>query len=131
MLDVQPVVTLERYGGLPVVPQLRAFIGEGDVLCAHSYWPMQWVADGLSEEQKERLDARGMSDITLTLAGSVALDAFYPAMKLLREIAKAFAADGRWSVDLLETRRGWVAVGMAPAYLSWHDADCPLNGSIK
>ena len=36
------------------------------------------------------------------------------------------AVGGAWSIDLLETRRGWVLTDMAEAHRSWHDwPDCP------
>ena len=31
------------------------------------------------------------------------------------------AAGGAWSIDLLETRRGWMVTDMAEAANSWHD----------
>ena len=50
-------------------------------------------------------------------------------MAELRNLASAAgkAVGGEWSVDILETRRGWYITDMAEAYKSWHWEGCP-NG---
>ena len=50
-------------------------------------------------------------------------------MAELRNLASAAgkAVGGEWSVDILETRRGWYITDMAEAYKSWHWKDCPNN----
>jgi hypothetical protein len=47
---------------------------------------------------------------------------------MLTELANAAgrAVGGVWSIDLLETRRGWMVTDMAEAHKSWHEwPECP------
>jgi hypothetical protein len=37
------------------------------------------------------------------------------------------AVGGSWSIDILETEKGWYVTDMAEAYKSFHWEDCPMN----
>lgn len=134
-LPTEPVAILDLYGGLPLVPELRAFIDGGGITCVHAYWPVDAISRGLSEEQTARLNDRGLLETTIALAGSIPIDQMHAAWTVLNRVAFEFARtdDGAWSVDLLETDKGWHVIDMAPAERSWHDPACrlsPLNVQV-
>ena len=43
---------------------------------------------------------------------------------VVEKVARAFAGDGSWSVDVLETDRGWCVTDMAEAEGSFHWPEC-------
>ncbi len=41
------------------------------------------------------------------------------------------AIGGAWSVDILETTRGWFVTDMAEAHKSYHWPTCPKEGRVR
>ncbi len=113
LLPVKPIGVCEGYGGMPVVREFRCFVDGGELECVHCYWPLESLSEGgftadVAEGWYERFSdpGRGRSAIeTLaTRAGSI--------------------LGGRWSVDCLQTERGWFITDLAVAEESWHWPGC-------
>jgi hypothetical protein len=125
MLPVTPLTTLPRYGGMPLVREYRAFVEGGQILCTHPYWPKKSIFEGLAEPEKGQPDYR-LSE-TETLFFQMNQQGLPPeAQQLLQSVAGVFAGDGAWSVDVLETQRGWFVTDMAEAARSYHWDGCPM-----
>ena len=50
-----------------------------------------------------------------------------PQLETLVRCAGCAVGGGRWSVDVLETERGWFITDMAQAHVSHHWEGCPVN----
>ena len=117
-LPTIPYGICPRYGDFPVCKEFRLFVNEGDVQCFHPYWPLSALQDGGWE-----VDA----DEATAYADLCSVD--YDTLIHLKNLASraGVACGGSWSVDLLETERGWVLTDMAEAHKSFHWEDCPLK----
>lgn len=124
MLPTTPLTTLPRYGGMPLVRELRAFVKDGKILCAHPYWPEDSIYAGLKRTEASRHDVLEEAH-QLYLNSQVPLDQTGAVHGLASRVAAAFADDGAWSVDLLETKIGWYVTDMAEAHRSFHWPECP------
>ena len=120
MLPVDPLAFLEGYHGMPLVQEFRGFVKDGRVVCVHGYWPEAAILQG----------CRG--EISPAILEEMAKPAPPAAVDLIGLVAKAFAGDGAWSVDVLKTRRGYYVTDMAEAHRSFHWEGCEhakaLNG---
>lgn len=115
MLLTSPIGVCERYGGMPVCREFRFFVDGGNVLCGHFYWPL----DSLNEGGFAADVAEGWYDEFCRLPDDYDLNTL---------ASKAGAAvGGSWSIDILETKRGWMIIDMALAAVSWHWPGCPNN----
>lgn len=113
LLPTIPVATCPHYEGMPVCREFRVFVDGARVACLHPYWPRK----------------------ALTQGGAAIDDAIYERLCALTDIERfdlhclaasvGDAVGGAWSVDILETRRGWMVTDMALAARSWHWPDCP------
>lgn len=122
LLPTTPITTLSRYGGMPLVREVRAFIEGGKVVCHHPYWPEGAIRQGVRHGTAE-------SQILAYVSGSQFSAAeLRPAIDLAARVAEVFEGDGAWSVDLLETTKGFSATDMAEAERSFHWETCPNNG---
>lgn len=140
MLPVEPVAVLPRYGNMPLVKEVRCFIAGGAIVCQHPYWPPGSIADGFGMRS---LSPRGgvregsledAARLAAAIHGSEPATDDEPRWRPIAEqVARAFADDGAWSVDLLATNRGWFVTDMAEAKRSFHWEGCPhalgLRGS--
>jgi hypothetical protein len=124
MLPTRPVAVLPRYEGFPLVPEVRAFIRGGRVVCHHDYWPAGAVQQGLPHGT----DTIAAGEVAA--AASVRGLALDDALRLASVAARAFEADGAWSVDLLPTDRGWHVTDMAEASRSFHMPGCPAKEGL-
>lgn len=112
MLPVTPIGFCPDYGGMPVCREFRFFVEDGAAVCAHPYWPIGALNEGGLAgdfpsgwyEEFCRLDD--------------------PEPKRLAEIVSR-VVPGAWSVDILETKRGWFVTDMAEADRSYHWPECP------
>jgi len=115
-LPVAPIAVLPDYGNMPLVKEIRCFVRGGNVVCHHPYWPADAICQGYHPHAMP-------ADLDAIVAASSDLD--WPAAKPLAEtVAAAFKDDGAWSVDLLETTRGWYVTDMAEAERSFHWPGC-------
>lgn len=116
MLPTTPVTTV--YRGMPLCREFRFFVEDDTITCCHPYWPEQAVRDGFrGREIPEDFDE--MCEFLTT-----SNDSEREHIVGLAEAAGA-AVGGKWSVDILQTMRGWYITDMAVAHQSWHWPGCP------
>jgi hypothetical protein len=116
MLPTTPIGFCERYGGMPVCREFRVFVDGSKVECHHPYWPRKALIDGGLIFHPERFAkwSNFKDDAELKHVLGLASDA-------------GKAVGGKWSVDILETTRGWFVTDMAEAHKSFHWEGC-ANG---
>lgn len=129
-LPVKSIAILPGYGDMPLVREIRCFVNGGKILCHHAYWPRDSIRDGLSKKLSHGWDednvdgGRELEADDLYLASQMDVDAEYGALHNARRVAKVFADDGYWSVDVLETERGMFVTDMAVGERSFHWPEC-------
>lgn len=115
MLPTSPIGVCEHYRGMPVCREFRFFVESGETKCWHPYWPLGAINKG-------------------GLAGDFPFGWYDEFCRLddpePRRLAEAVsnAVPGAWSVDVLETKRGWFVTDMAEAARSFHWPECPSHG---
>ena len=114
MLPTSPIGACPRYRGMPVCREFRFFAEAGQVKCFHPYWPLGALQDG-------------------GLAGGFSEGWYEEFCRLedkepqrMAEIVSN-AVPGAWSIDVLETKRGWFVTDMAVAERSFHWPGCPAE----
>lgn len=112
-LLTMPLAVCPHYGLMPVCREFRFFVDGGDVLCFHPYWPRQALTEG------------GIEDPAAIYERLCEMENL-PELSALASSAGA-SVGGAWSVDLLETERGWFVTDMAEAEKSFHWEDCPAK----
>lgn len=108
LLPTMPLGVCPNYRNMPLCREFRFFVADGEVQCWHPYWPLE------SLEQ-------GGADISLYDQLS-STDDYKSAFSLAHKAARA--VEGSWSVDVLETQRGWYITDMAEAEKSYHWEGC-------
>ena len=111
MLPVNALFRCQRYGGMPIVHEVRIFARNGDVQCVHPYWP-------------EKALQEGCPDISTWRELLPILNASPPKEVLGWASDASRAVDGYWSIDFLETKRGWFLTDMARGDESFHADGC-------
>ncbi len=104
------------WGNLPINPERRYFVQDGEVLCHHGYWIEDCIKEPSIENWKEVLKKLNHQTIEeTTLLG-----------KYARMVSEQFK--GAWSVDFCKAKDGtWYLIDMALAEDSWHpQCDSPL-----
>lgn len=115
LLPVQPIATV--YRGMPLVREFRCFVDGNKLLCYHPYWPWAVVVEGCADHKApDGLEAKykALCETSTT--------ELYAIAKLATAAGKA--CGGQWSVDILDTDRGWMITDMAMAKDSWHWPGC-------
>ena len=113
------------YGDMPVNPERRYFVRDGEVLCHHPYWIEEAIAESKEpstpnwREIAKKLNTETKDEI-----------------KLLTNYAKLVAKqfDGYWSVDFCKAKDGrWILIDMARGEKSWHLEDCKfaIKGGVE
>lgn len=100
-------------GHMPIVREFRVFVEDDRLICWHPYWPPGSISLPSVDDWERRLADMNM------LADE---DEHYRIVHLATDAGKALG--GRWSVDLLETTRGWFITDMAIAEESYHWPGC-------
>ena len=108
-LPVKPLGVCENWEGMPIVRELRVFAEAGKVVCAHPYWP------------EHALEHAGAGDVDIAALHS--MEGAGAALDIARRASEV--VEGSWSVDLLDTERGWYLIDMAEAHRSYHWESCP------
>ena len=118
LLPTKPVATI--YRGMPLCREFRCFVDGNKLLCRHPYWPPDAIAQGLHGETLPKDRYANLEDTTAKERAEIA------------ELAKAAgkACGGRWSVDVLDTDRGWYVTDMARMERSYHWPGCPHGAEI-
>lgn len=104
-----------NYENMPLCREFRFFVRDGDVLCWHPYWPEEAMEQG----------GAVFDDPAYTHEEFCALDDETPLREIASEAGRTVG--GEWSVDLLETTRGWYLIDMAESHKSFHWEGCPLT----
>ena len=112
--------TCSGFGGMPICREFRFFVDGGKVLCWHPYWPIKALVQGGAVSIKE-----GESLHMLYERLCVCSDES-PLYDLAIKVGEA--VEGEWSVDLLETERGWYVTDMAETHKSFHWEGCVQKG---
>jgi len=115
-LPTIPIGVCSRYGNMPVCREFRYFIEDGRYVCSHPYWPMDSLIDGGFDISQQEYDA-------LCSGRTQELDQI--------AIAAGRAIGGAWSVDVLDTQRGWFVTDMAEAHKSFHWAGCKNEKAFR
>lgn len=115
LLPVKPFGTCRVYGDLPVCREFRFFVDDGKVLCWHPYWPREALEQGGASPSLD-YDALCVIDP----------EDFCHIEMLATKAGKTIG--GAWSVDILETARGWHVTDMARASESFHWPGCEAVG---
>lgn len=117
LLPTKPVFT--AFHNMPICREFRCFIKDAEIQCIHPYWPKDvlkeqgWRGSAVTppkwEEKYEKLLSLTFSEkkdieILASTVGSV--------------------VGGEWSIDILDTERGWYVTDMAVADQSWHWPFC-------
>ncbi len=141
LLPTRPLCHLPCYDGMPLVPEVRCFIENGEVVCWHPYWPEGAIREGFPRECE---NPRSLLDPSVPAVFRSKLPENFEEivrachdldpsefLPIAQRVADHFRADGAWSVDLLPTDRGWFVTDMALAEESFHWPECALAGKWK
>jgi hypothetical protein len=114
-LPILPFGACPRYGDMPVNREFRFFVDGPRYRCHHPYWPLTALQEG-----GWKVDA----DEATAYTELCALD--YETFDQLKCMASraGLVCGGAWSVDFLETERGWFLTDMAEAHKSFHWEGC-------
>lgn len=115
-LPTAPVMVADRYGKMPVCREFRLFVDGGKIRCWHPYWPADAIHQGMASLPS---DFAAQYEQLCRLRAHESDHLFH-----LAERAGA-AVGGSWSVDILDTARGWFVTDMAEAAHSFHWEGCP------
>lgn len=131
LLPVVPLAVLPRYSNMPLVMECRCFVAGGKIQCEHPYWPVGAIREGLDCTHADEPDECGHCHLRASALFDLANPLYYPDRdgwrSLAEEVARVFADDGAWSVDLLATKKGWFVTDMAEANRSFHYPECTAN----
>lgn len=98
---------------LPIAPERRYFITDGEVVCHHPYWPEAAIRTPSDNDWKRQLKVLNHEDPC--------------EIERLTEYAEIIGSkfSGSWSVDFAKGKDGiWYFIDMADARSSWHPEDC-------
>lgn len=116
-LPTKPLGVCPRYGNMPLCREFRFFVADGEVQCWHPYWPLKALE-------------RGGADASLyEPLSSFSRDEYLAMFELVVKVTKVIK--GAWSVDVLETERGWYVTDMAEAHKSYHEEGCDALATLN
>jgi hypothetical protein len=115
-LPIIPHGLCPRCGNMPVNREFRFFVDGENVKCFHPYWPLEALSDG-GWQSDAQVDIAYANLCNLTIDEETEI-------RILASRAGA-AVGGAWSVDILETEKGWYVTDMAEAHKSFHWEGCP------
>lgn len=113
MLPTKPLGVCPGFGNMPLCREFRFFVDGGEVRCWHPYWPKEAIEQGDGDP--------ALYDALASTEG------YEQAFSLAHKAARA--VPGAWSVDVLDTERGWYITDMAEAEKSYHAEDCDFESS--
>ena len=115
ILETIPYGVCSRYGNMPICKEFRVFVKGEQVLCVHPYWPFDSLERGKAQFYDGLFNYTEFCDPGNDLS-------------YLKELASKAgkALGGDWSVDFLETKKGWYLIDMAEAHRSFHWPGCPF-----
>ena len=112
MLPTKTIVKCTNYGDFPVTREIRVFVDGERIVYSVPYWPEGAIKDGNPENDDWKLsDVQDFTDDEMTVINELASRA-------------GAACGGQWSVDILDTERGFYVTDMAEAFMSYgYDAE--------
>jgi len=108
-LPVKPVFKCKAYGCMPVIREIRVFVDGGRVAYFQPYWPADAIRQGHPDDPEWEKKIHLVQDFS----------SYDYARVFGLAAACGYACTGRWSVDILETDRGWMVTDMAEAEKSY------------
>lgn len=111
-LPIIPFGYCPDYGRMPICREFRFFVDDGVIRCRHPYWPRHALEQGGNALYDHEYD-----DLCRAPGDGA------PFAYLAEAAGKAVG--GSWSVDILETKRGYFVTDMAEAHKSFHWEGCP------
>lgn len=108
------------YGEMPVNPERRYFVKDGNVVCHHPYWISESIVNPSTPDWLELA-----KEMNIETPSEIAF---------LTEYAKMVsrAVPGFWSVDFCKGMDGkWWLIDMATAEMSWHHEGCPHRPDVS
>jgi len=118
-LPTMPIGVCRGYSNMPICREFRFFVEDDKVVCWHPYWPRHALDDGNPVYSGPPMSYEEFCTP--------------PDLAALEKIASdaGRAVGGAWSVDLLETKRGWFLTDMAEAHRSFHWEGCQVHGKQR
>ena len=103
-------------GEMPVNPEIRFFVKDGEVLCYHWYWVEDAIEQGTT---KDKLPFDWKNKIENAKRDYLSGNDLLWLTNDARKIAKQF--EGYWSIDFCLSRDNrWILIDMAEGEKSWH-----------
>lgn len=117
LLPTKMLAYAPEFGHMPICREFRAFVSDAAVECIHPYWSAIMLEKGGVPEARKVAESLSRTE----------------DLSYLRELASraGAAVRGEWSVDMLDTERGWFITDMAVAGASYHLSDCPNSKPRK
>ncbi len=113
------------YGEMPVNPERRYFIRDGEVECHHPYWIEDAVERGTPEENLPENWREIAKKINYEQDSEIKLLTGYS-----KKVAQSI--EGYWSVDFCKSSDNtWILIDMAEGEKSWHPSDCKYSNMSK
>jgi hypothetical protein len=137
MLPTKPVFTAPAFGDMPICREFRAFVDGGEVKCLHPYWPHEALMRGFPSLRADSFEERHELPCDFDLPDDfeekyAALSDLGDDEETIRTLASQAGAalGGTWSVDLLDTDRGWYVTDVAEAARSFHWEGCAAKATV-
>ncbi len=135
LLPTKIICALPAYRGMPLTREFRCFVRGGEIVCIHIYWPAGSIEQGFPHTSRG-FDEEGDRDVDpVVLQACIekahSTEGIDEVRLLAARVATAFADDGAWSVDILDTARGWFVTDMAVAADSFHWEGCAEADSFQ
>jgi len=110
------------WGDMPVNPERRYFIKDGEVLCHHPYWIEEAIEESKAPSVLNWREIAKQMNVETE-----------DEIKLLTSYAERVAQqfEGYWSIDFCKAKDGrWILIDMATGEKSWHpEHKISVNGS--
>lgn len=120
MLPTIPLGYCRAYGDMPICREFRVFVRGPKLLCRHAYWPRASIEEGAADF----LPGRSYEDlVALSPEEAAKVDQLAQWVGAVLDTYPEKA----WSVDIIETERGWVVTDLAEAEKSFHWPGCEHN----
>lgn len=107
------------HGKMPVNPERRYFIKEGEIQCHHAYWIEDAIEKGTDKDKLPKNWRELAKEVNTETKEEIKLLSEY-----VNQISKLFPK-GYWSIDFCKAKDGrWILIDMATGERSWHDENC-------
>jgi len=111
---IQPASKFKAFSGLPIAPERRYFVRDGDVVCHHPYWP----EDAILFWQSTKPEPKGWQ-VKLAEMNSESEEEIILLSGYAEQIVQVLG--DKWSIDFMLGRDGiWYMIDMALAEQSFH-----------